>query len=532
MTGLAGFGALVRLALRRDRIILPIWVVLLSALPTSAVSAYEQLYPTAADRATLNAGTASNPSVAVIYGPAYDLLTPGGFTAWRYGSFLALFVGLMAVFTVTRHTRAEEETGRLELLGSAVVGRYAALTAAVVVAAGASLLIGLATSLGLVGAGLPAAGSFVLGFGIAGTGLAFTAVAAVAAQLTEFARSANGFATGALGVAFLLRAIGDSTPSVRWVSWLSPLAWPQLAKPFVDNRWWVVPMATAVAIAVAAFAYRLVPKRDLGAGLFASRLGPAAAAGSLASPLGLAWRLQRGPLIGWTVALAVFGAVFGSIADGITGLIGNSEQVREIFAKIGGAQGLVDAYLAAIAGVFGMVVAVFAVQAALRARGEEVAGRVEPVLATGVSRIGWLTSHSVFTLLGPVVLLAVSGAAAGIAHGLRAGDLATQVGHAVSGSMAQLPAVWVVAAVATLVFGLAPKVAVPVSWTVVGVALVLALFGPVVGLAQVVLDLSPFTHVPKLPGAEFSWTPTVWLSGVAVLGICTGMAAFRRRDVG
>ena len=48
----------------------------------------------------------------------------------------------MSIFTVIRRTRADEETGRTELLASAVVGRAAPLAAAVTVAIGASLAIG------------------------------------------------------------------------------------------------------------------------------------------------------------------------------------------------------------------------------------------------------------------------------------------------------------------------------------------------------------------------------------------------------
>ncbi|GLZ40703.1 ABC transporter permease [Actinokineospora sp. NBRC 105648] len=533
MTGITGTGSLVRLALRRDRVMLPLWIVLLSVIPASTGAAYAQLYPTATDRAALNAGSGSNPSVAVIYGPAYDLTTAGGFTAWRYGSFLALFVALMAVFTVTRHTRAEEDSGRLELLGSTVVGRYAALTAGMAVAGGASVLIGVFSAVGMTSAGLPAGGSFAMGLGVAGTGLVFSAIAGVTAQLTEYSRSANGFATGAIGVVFLLRAIGDSTPSASWVSWLSPLAWAQLSKPFVAEKWWVFPMALVVTAAVAAVAYLLAPRRDLGAGLFPSRLGPRTAPATLSSPLGLAWRLQRGSLLGWTIGLVVMGAVFGSIANGITALVGNSEQMRKIFAEIGGAQGLVDAYLAAIAGVFGMIAAVYSVQAALRLRGEETNGHAEPVLASGVNRASWAGAHLLFAVLGPAVLLSAAGVATGLGHGLRAGDVGTQVAHAFNAALVQLPAVWVIAAVAALLFGALPRVSVPASWAAVGVALVISLFGPVIGLGQAVLDISPFGHVPKLlPGADFNAAPLFWLTGVALVVAVAGLAAFRRRDIG
>lgn len=532
MTGLVGTGTLVRLALRRDRVILPIWVVLIGATPAATVGAYEQLYPDAASRAALAAGAGTNPSVAVMYGQAFDLATPGGFTAWRYGLFLALFAALMAVFTVTRHTRAEEDGGRLELLGSAVVGRYAALTAAVVVAGGASLLIGLVMAAGLAGAGLPARGSFLLGLGVAGAGLVFAAVSAVTAQLTEYSRSANGLATAALGVAFLLRGVGDSTPGARWLSWISPLAWPQLAKPFVDDDWWVLALPVVFSSLVGAVGYFLAPRRDLGAGLLPARPGRPGAPASLSSPLGLAWRLQRGSLVGWAVGLAVVGAVFGSIAEGVVELVGSSAQAREVIARMGGGQGIVDAFLAAMAGMFGVITAVYAVQAALRPRSEEAGGRAEPVLATRVGRVPWLVSHLVFALVGPVVLLAVTGLAMGAAHGLRAGDLGTQVGHALTGTLAQAPAVWVVAGVAALLFGSAPNLAVPGAWAALGVVVVLTLFGPVLRLDQLVLDVSPFTHVPKIPGAELSAAPLLWLAGVAAVALGLAAAAFRRRDAG
>ncbi|WP_424183805.1 ABC transporter permease [Actinokineospora sp. G85] len=528
---LTGTGALARLALRRDRVILPIWVLVLGLLPATTVSAYEQLYPDAASRASLNASGTTNPSIAVVYGKAFDLTTAGGFTAWRYGVFLSLFICLMAGFTVIRHTRAEEDSGRAELLGSAVVGRHAALAAAVAVAGGASLVIGAVQAVGMIGIGLPAAGSLALAGGIAGAGLVFTAVSAVTAQLTAYSRSANGLASGVLGVAFLLRAVGDSSPGAGWLSWLSPLSWPQQARPFAGERGWVLVLPLVAAVVVGAVAVFLAPRRDLGAGMLPSRLGRAAATASLSGPVGLAWRLQRGALVGWAVAMAVVGAVFGSIADGIEGLLGDSAQLAEILERMGGAQGVVDTYLATIASVFGLIVAVYAVLAAQRLRTEEAEGRAEPVLATGTSRVAWMSAHLLFALVGSAVLLAVAGAGAGVTHGLRAGDLGTQLAHAAGGAVAQIPAVWVVAGVAALLFGLVPKASTAVSWAVVGVALGLGLFGPALNLGQAVLDVSPFTHVPKIPGPAVSAEPLVWLGVVAVALVGASLVAFRRRDL-
>ncbi|MGW5050699.1 ABC transporter permease [Actinokineospora sp. NPDC004072] len=525
---MTGTWNLIRLALRRDRVILPIWIVLLGLIPVSGITAYEQLFPDAASRAALSAGAGSNPSIAVLFGPAYDLTTAGGFTAWRFGMFTALFAALMAIFTVTRHTRAEEDSGRLELLGSAVVGRYAALTAALAVAGGAALVIGLLIGGGLAGAGVPAAPSLLFGLGIAGTGIAFAAVAAVTAQFTEYARSANGLATAVLGVAFLLRGIGDSTVSLTWLSWLSPLAWPQLAKPYVDDRWWVLALPVATALVLGGLAYALTPRRDLGAGLLPQRLGPAHAPASLGGPLGLAWRLQRGGLVGWAVGFAATSAIFGSIANGITDLFGSSGEMTDILTRMGGAQALVDAFLASMAGMFGILAAVYGVQAVLRMRAEETTQRAEPVLAAGASRFGWAGAHLLFALVGPALLLAISGLGLGIGHGLRTGDPGAQLGHALEITVAQLPAVWIVAGAAALLFGVLPSVSVPSAWAVLAVVVLVTLFGPVLQVDQWVMDISPFTHVPR----TWEFGPLLALTAVAAALLVAALSGVRRRDIG
>jgi len=74
------------------------------------------------------------------------------------------------------------------------------------------------------------------------------------------------------------------------------------------------------------------------------------------------------------------------------------------------------------------------------------------------------------------------------------------------------------------------------AWTVVGVVVLIALFGQVLQLSQWVLDVSPFAHVPKLPGAEVTLhttgAPLLWLALAAVALAAAGLAGLRRRDVG
>lgn len=528
---MVGTWQLVRLALRRDRISLPLWVVVLGVLPASTVAAYEQLYPTQASRAPLTAMLGGNPAITVIYGPAFDLTTPGGFTAWRMLAFLCVFVAVMAIFTVTRHTRAEEDAGRHELLASGVVGRFAPLTAAVLVSGGASGLVGVLNAVTLASTGVPLAGSIAFGGSVATVGLVFTGIAAVAAQVFGYARTANGLACAVLGGVFLLRGLGDASADFGWLSWLSPIGWTQQVRAFADERWWVLGLATGVAAVAVVVAYALLVRRDAGAGLRAPRAGPATADARLRSPLALAWRLQRGSLVGWSVGFAVAGFAFGSIALGITDLIGANPQMREVFQRIGGAGVLVDVFLAQLGALFGMVAALYGIQATLHMRSEETAARLDPVLATRVTRLRFAASHLVFAWFGAAVVLAVAGVAVGLAHGLRTGDVGGQVLTMLGSTMAQLPAVWVVAAVAVMLVGIVPRYS-AAAWAVAAAFVVLSLFGPAIDLPSLALDLSPFTHVPRVPVSDVVVEPLIWLGGVALAGLAAGLAGLRRRDIG
>jgi ABC-2 type transport system permease protein len=215
------------------------------------------------------------------------------------GTLAAILAVFVTVLTV-RHTRAEEEQGRIELLGATVVGRFAPLTAALIVSAGASLVLGLFGALAMIFSGLPPDGSAAFGLAWACVGIAFAAIAAVLAQLTRSAHTAIGLGAAVLGVAYVLRAVGDTAASTgpRWLSWLSPIGWAQQFRPYAGNRWWVLLIVLAFTASATAATYALVARRDLGAGLVPDRAGPANAAPWLRSPIALAWRLQRGSLLG------------------------------------------------------------------------------------------------------------------------------------------------------------------------------------------------------------------------------------------
>jgi len=290
---------------RRDRVVLPICVVVAAGFVILTAASFQGLYPTAAERADFAATIEDNSTFAVLYGPAQALDSIGGLTAWRIGSTVAVVVALMSLLLIGRHTRAEEEHGRAELLRAGAIGRLAPLAAALAVVAATDLTIAVVVALGLIALGLPAAGSLALGASLGATGLVFAGVGAVAAQLTDGARSAYGISGAALAVAYLLRAAGDAGDGT--LSWLSPIGWAKATRPFDDERWWALLLCVAAFALLVAAACALLARRDLGAGLIASRPGPPVAGRDLRSTLGLAFRLQRGSLLAWSTGLFLAG---------------------------------------------------------------------------------------------------------------------------------------------------------------------------------------------------------------------------------
>lgn len=531
MSSLTGTGALVRLMLGRDRWLLAIWVLLLGLYPLLMVLAQESVNPTAADRLDYVAAIDINAGFLMLYGPVFSA-SVGALGIWAAGDAMWL-VGLASLLTVIRYTRAEEETGRRELLGATVVGRQAGLAAALVVALGANLALALVATLALVGHGLPPGGSIAFGLSLGAVGWTFAAVAAVAAQLTESASSARDIAVAGLGAAWLLRAAGDAggaSGAVSWLSWLSPIGWARRVQPFAGERWWILVLDALVVGVLVAVAASLAARRDVGAGALRPRLGPAAAAATLRSPLALAWRIHRRRLLTWTLGLALVSSVLSASAESASDLFRTNPQVGRMFELVGAGSGPSDILLSAIMGMFALLAAAYAVQTALRLRSEEAGSRLEPLLVTSVSRLRWGASHLVFVLLGSAVVLAAAGLAAGLVYGLSLGDVGGQLPRMLAAAMVQLPAVWILAGVTVALFGWLPRLA-WVGWAVLAAFGLLWTVAMSLQLSQWLLNLSPFNHVPKLPGGQMTATPLIVLVAGAATLVVAGLVGFRRRDV-
>lgn len=529
---LAGAGTLLRFMLRRDRVRLPVWLGSLAAANFFAALSFEQNYPTPADREVV-AETLGTPAGLAMTGPARYLEVPeytlGIMHAHEMMGYLALAAALMSLLLLGRHTRQEEETGRAELIRASVVGRHAHLAAALTLAliANVGLAALLAASLAAAGlSGVTFGGAVLFGAAIAVVGLVFAGVAAVTAQVTEHSRGASGMALAVLGLAFALRAVGDT--GTEALSWLSPIGWAQRTYPFVADRGWPLLLGVAAAAALVAAAFVLSTRRDVGAGLRAPRVGRATGSRMLTTPFGFAMRLHRGLLIGFLAGAVLLAVMYASILGEVEQMVAEIAALEDLVAQAGG-DTVLDSFVSMIMIVVASLSSVYVVLAALRPRFEEHSSRSEPVLATGLSRIRWAASHLAVALLGGSLIQILSGVAFGAVGAAAVGD-AGLFWRAVGACLVYLPALWLVGGVVAALYGWLPR-AVHLAWAVPVYAFVVGYLGAMFGFPDWMHRLSPLGHVPGLPAAEFALSPLVWLTVIAAGLIGLGLAGFRRRDL-
>ncbi|MCM0618922.1 ABC transporter permease [Nocardioides bruguierae] len=528
---LRGLGTLVRADLRRDRVMIPLWAAGIALLYGSQGPAIDGLYATQEEFDAAAAAMGANSAFVAMAGPARALNTIGGQVTWQATAFGALAADLMSALVVLRHTRAEEEQGRDELVRAAAVGRWAPPAAALAVAVGANVLAGVLVALSLVVFPLAVADSVALGAGLALTGSAFAALALVAAQLTTSNRAAGGLVAVVLGASYALRAVGDVGGGT--LSWFSPIGWYQATHAFSGLRWWPLLLTVGLLVLAVVASAALLERRDIGSGLWATRPGSARAGRTLAGPVGLAWRLQRGGVLAWCAGLFLTGLSYGSIGDDVDSLLGEGGASSEMMTQglgVATPEALTDAFYATSLVMMALIGAGFAVSSALRLRGEETAGRAETLLAAGLSRGRWAGASVLVTVLGTLAVVVAGGLGIGIGYALVTGE---------AGAWAQyvLPAlvpgagVLLLAGLARLVLGVLPRRS-GLAWAPLGLAVVVLFFGELLRLPGWLTALSPFDHLPLVPAESFDAAPVVVVLGLAALASAAGQLAFRRRDVG
>jgi ABC-2 type transport system permease protein len=228
-------------------------------------------------------------------------------------------------------------------------------------------------------------------------------------------------------------------------------------------------------------------------------------------------------VLGWSIGFFLAGVVYGGLTDGVADLVGDNDNAREIFRRMGGQSGITDAFLASMVGMLGLIAALYVVASVLRLHGEETSMRAEPILANAVGRLRWAVGHLLIAFAGSALIMLLAGLGFAAGYG-------KQVGPILGACLVQLPAVWVVGGLAVLLYGVLPRAAMA-AWGVAGAVLLIGWVGPALDVPQAVLDLSPFGHLPKLPGVGMEWGPVLVLLALAAALTAAGLTGLRRRDM-
>ncbi|MCC2314924.1 ABC transporter permease [Cellulomonas xiejunii] len=524
---LTGARPLLRATARHDGRLFAPWVAVVTLLSASSVIVYPWVFPDLTDRRLLAASIEANPALGLVFGPAYDLTTVDGFNAWRSLALGGFLVALGAIFAVTRATRAQEDSGQAELLASGVMGRSARLLAGVALALVGSVVAGVVAGVVTALCGGAWEASLLLGATFTATGWMLAGVAAVTAQLGSDSRTANSLAVATLGVLYGLRGFCTALDAPSWTVWANPLGWTLETRPASGDRWAPLLLTVTLTLVLVGVAFVLQGRRDFGQGSIVPRPGPAR--GTTRSTWRLAVRINRAPIVTWGITFVVLGVVFGYFTTSITDVLSGNGGVQQILAS--GAttpEALAGAFVRTVLSLIGIVAAVAGVQVMLKVRAEEVAERVEPLLAGAVARVRYYASHVVLALCVVTACVLLAGTLVALLAsradiGLGSGDVLLQ-------AVVTVPAVWTVVAVSVAVVGARP-VASLASWAGVLVSFMLTLLGPTFGLDDWVLGISPFWHVPDATAAAPDWSGLGWITLVTALLLAVGLRGFRHRDV-
>ena len=538
MYQLEGTWKLIKLILKRDKIKLPIIIIGFGILFFFMVASIPEVFTDDAARQNYLSATGVSAAARAFNGVVTGT-SMGEITTTETFTFMSIFMALISIFTITRHTRQNEEFSRAEIVNSLPVGRNAMLAAALIVAIVSNIILGILATLSLT-VFLPVEGAVVYGAGFCMIGIVFAGIAAFISQITLSARSANGISSAILGLAFLLRGIGDVYTKLgdageilerNWVGMLSPIGWAQRIEPFGNNNIWPLFLMIGFSLIIISISLVISSKRDLGSGLISLNNGSSKASPFLLSLFGLTWRFQRGLFFGWLAGLIVMAITLGSVTKEVDQLLGTVEELKAIVSQLGGTSSFVDAYLAFSMSFFGITITAYYIQSLLKIRGEEAEKRLDLLISARISRMKWILANIFISTLSAIILLILTGSVVGLTYGLMSNNVSEAVFKLLQYSLTQIPAMLVLGGITIAIFGFKPNWTNALSWTIYIFAFILFQFGGILKLPEWLTNLSPFTHISAVVIKDIKLEEVSILLGISLVLFVVGIYRFKIRDL-
>jgi ABC-2 type transport system permease protein len=505
-------------------------VVLLAGAMTAVVAAgYRTTVGDDLDAQAL-AALAGSPAIRTLFGEPVALDSAGGFTVWRTGTALAVLLAAWSFLGVVRVTRGEEDAGRWDLLLAGRVGLPALVSRHLTVFVAADLLAGAAAAGALMAAGTAATGAVLHGLGLALVGVVFAGTGAVAAQLLSSRGAAVGASAAVLGLAFLVRTIGDGVEALAWARWATPLGLVALTRPYAEEDPLPLVVLGVLAVVSIALAPVLAAHRDLRGAAVSTPTHRRARPWLLGSPWSFAVRRVTRPFLGWATGIAAWYLLIGLLAASMPAFLRDNPRFAVLAAAAGfGGLVRVEGYVAALFTLLAIPLGTFvAVRMAALAH-DEVAGRLWLLLAGPVRRRTLVLAEVVAALLGAVALAVTAGTATGLGAALVGASLALPA--ALAGPLNVLPVAVLCLGASVAALGWAPRAVAALGALPAVGGFLLHVTAESVGAPSWVGAISPFAHLAAVPDQPPDPAGLVGLTLVGVVLGLVGLAGYTRRDL-
>jgi ABC-2 type transport system permease protein len=512
-----------------------VWGAVFGLYVASSALGYAATYKTPQAREQLAATFGANAGFNALIGPAHQIGTVAGFTAWRALGVLSIVGGVWGLLVGTRLLRGEEDSGRWELLLAGHTTRRGATAKAVGgLAAGLLTLFG-TTALITVAVGqgstvnIGVGGSLYLTLALVAAAAIFLAAGALTSQLAPTRRQAAAYGAATLGASYVLRMIADSGTGLDWLRWLSPLGWVEELRPLSSPQPWMIVPITALIALLAGAAIHLAGTRDLCDSIITDHTSARPRTGLLSGPAGLAIRLTRGALTGWAVSITLLGLLMGLIAKSVGKVLATNAGDRETFAKMGFRGSGAVQYLAITFLIVALLLALVAAGQLNAARSEEADGRLDHLLVRPLSRQRWLVGR----LVAATTVLVLAGLLAALAAWVGAASQHSGVGLGtlLAAGLNVVPPALVVLGIGTLAMGLWPRGVSPVVYSLLAWSFLIEIIGGFINASRWVLDTSLFHQMAAAPAIDPNWTSNAVMTATGISAAAAGGLAFRRRDL-
>ncbi len=492
-------------------------------------------YKTPAQRARLAELFGSNVGLSALVGPAHQIETVAGYTAWKYLAFVSLIGAIWGLLAGTRLLRGEEDAGRWELLlAGQTTRRGAAAQGLAGLAAGGATLWGVTALILALSDGRRRS--------VSASGRRCSSPSPwcrapscsspsgrLPASLPATRRQAAAYAGAVLGVSYALRMVADSGIGLEWLRWATPLGWVEQLQPLTSpHPLALVPIGALIAV-LAVLTAVLAGRRDLGAAVLPDRDSARPRTRLLFGPAGLALRLVRPTIVAWTVAIAAGALLIGTVAKSAESALTSSPTIEHAFSRLGAPGAGAAAYLGVTFLIVALLVALIAAGLISAARAEEAQGRLDHLLVRPVSRWSWLAGRVAVA----IVALVAGGLVAGVFAWLGAASQGAGVRFAslLGAGLNVVPPALCVLGIGVLVLGVWPRAVSVVVYGVVVWSLLVEVISGTITTNHWLLDTSVFHEMAAAPAVAPNWTSAALLVVVGAVAALLGGFALGRRDL-